>query len=87
MSEDNIVALIHNVLFFIFFCLGTSLAPLITLSSCLRLMSDSSSLYYIVTNFEDGFFVFEIFENVGIHLDANFKAFIENWSKSVVENA
>ena len=85
MTKHYVVTLIHYVLFLVFFGLRTSLAPLITLSVGLtHLCHSSAALYDIMTNFEYGLFVLKVFENVSVHLDADFESLVEDRSQSVV---
>ena len=63
------------------------MTPLVTLSRHSRLIGHFSALNDVVSHLKNSFLIFQVLENVSVHLDANFETFIEDGCQSVVKDA
>ena len=63
------------------------MTPLVTLSRLSWLIGFFPTLNDVVSHLENGFLIFQVLENVRVHLDANFETFIEDGRQSVVKDA
>lgn len=86
MTKDDVIATGHYILFVIFFGRRTSLASLIAFSGHSKLRYRPSTFNDVVSNFKDSFLVLEIFKDIGIHLNSDFKTLIKDRSQSIIEN-
>ena len=63
------------------------MTPLVTLSGYGSLIRHFPSLDDVMSHLENGFLIFQVLENVSVHLDADFETFIEDSRQGVVKDA